>query len=152
MGAISVISAFATVILLYCSIIITNLKGLKKGKKFLFIALIPFIICIVCKTADVRVWLQTIFIIASIYPGLVSILSIFTLFSSSKEDKNLTFVNLITFVLCVILLFTTGMKWSNKTNYSSDYGNYDRYDYNKDGEVHGKEYWDGFNDTYDRLK
>lgn len=34
MGVISVISAFATVILLYCSIIITNLKGLKKGKKF----------------------------------------------------------------------------------------------------------------------
>ena len=110
MGVISVIAGIATVLLLYCSIIITNLKGLQKGKKFLFLALIPLIICFICKTEDVEMTLRFIFGFAMVYPALISMLSIFTLFS--KEDRAFKFVNLISLILCVIMLVSTGMSFS----------------------------------------
>ena len=111
MGIISVIAGIATVILLYCSIIITNLKGFEKGKKFLFIALIPLIICFVFKTEDVEMALRFIFGFAMIYPALISILSIFNL--SDKEARTLAFVNLISLVMCVIMLLASGMSFSS---------------------------------------
>ena len=124
MGVISVIAGIATVILLYCAIIITNLKGLQKGKKFLFLALIPLIICFICKTEDVEMTLRFIFGFAMVYPALISILSIFNL--SDKENRTFAFVNLITLVLCIIVLSTAGMKWgssSSSKKYYDKYGN-----------------------------
>ncbi len=108
MGVISVIAGIATVILLYCSIIITNLKGFEKGKKFLFIALIPLIICFVCKTEDVEMTMRFIFGVAMLYP-IVGSLCIFI----SKEDRAFGFVNLISLVLCVIMLLASGMSFSS---------------------------------------
>lgn len=107
MGVISIIAGIATVILLYCSIIITNLKGFEKGKKFLFIALIPLIICFVCKTEDVEMTLRFIFGFAMLYP-IIGSFSIFI----SKEDRAFGFVNLISLILCVIMLVSSGMSFS----------------------------------------
>ena len=107
MGVISIIAGIATVILLYCSIIITNLKGFYKGKKFLFIALIPLIICFVCKTEDVEMTLRFIFGFAMLYP----ILGSFGIFSA--KDRAFGFVNLISLVMCVIMLLASGMSFSS---------------------------------------
>ena len=107
MGVISIIAGIATVILLYCSIIITNLKGFEKGKKSLFIALIPLIICFVCKTEDVEMTLRFIFGFAMLYP----IIGSFGIFIS-KEDRTFGFVNLISLILCVIMLVSAGMSFS----------------------------------------
>lgn len=120
MEVISIIAGIATVILLYCSIIITNLKGFSKGKKFLFIALIPLIICFLCKTEDVKMTLRFIFGFAMVYPALISILSIFNL--SDKENRTFAFVNLISLVLCVIMLLASGVSFSSGFSSGSSSG------------------------------
>ena len=113
MGIISVIAGIATVVLLYCSIIFTNIKGFDKGKIYLFIAPITLIICLACKTEGVRVAVAFIFFFAMLYPFFAS----FAVFNA--KDRAIGIVSLITFVVClVMLLYFGGVSAGN--NYYDD--------------------------------
>ncbi len=119
MGVISVIAAVATVVLLYCSIIFTNIKGFDKGKKFLFIAPITLIICLLCKTEGVRVGLAIIFVMAMLFSFFTS----FAVFNS--KDRAFGLVSLITFVVSLVM-FITFVSSSSENNYYDDTPTYSR--------------------------
>ena len=108
MGALSVIAEIITMLLLYCSIFITLLKGFKVGRKYLFIALIPLFVCIACKIEDIEIALRVIFGVAMLCPLFGS----FSILRKQKEDRVFGFVNLIVLVLCVMMLFSKGISFS----------------------------------------
>lgn len=120
MGVISVIATCVAVVLFYCALVFTARKdSYKGGVKYLIIALIFMIISIVCKTADIKVWLLGIYSVASIIPLILG-LSVF-----SKENRAFSLMGLTVFVALVIALSFSGMKWSSDSSrkYYDKYGN-----------------------------
>lgn len=120
MGVISVVATCVAVILFYCAIVLAARKdSYKHGVKYLIIALIFMIISIVCKTADVKVWLLGIYSVASIFPCFLS-LCVF-----SKEHRAFSLMGLTVFVALVIALCFSGMKWSSDSSrkYYDNHGN-----------------------------
>ena len=119
MNIISIISAFATVILLICFIVFTNLKGFKKGLIFLITSIVTMLICIFCQSSDVRVWLQSIFAMSS-FLFAFGCLGLF-----SKETRKIGLTSLTSLLICIIVMSTTGMSWRSKSSkkYYDKYGN-----------------------------